>query len=132
MTHIQTIALNEARNQLTLTLQSADGSHTVNLSAEFLRVYSQSAEVTGHKPGEEKLVLGKTHVTITDIQPVGRYAIKIVFSDGHDSGIYSWTTLLDYATRKNAMWQTYQDKVATVSSTDKLNAQLNNLAVELK
>lgn len=87
-----------------------DGSE-FNFSSEFLRVYSPSAEVRGHGPGEEKLQLDKQNVTINDIEPVGNYAIKLVFSDKHDSGLYSWDLLYDYGKNQEKLWLSYLVKV---------------------
>ena len=84
----------------------ADGK-TFRLPSEFLRVYSPSAEVRGHGPGQEVLQTGKKNVEILTIEPVGNYAIQFRFSDGHDTGIYSWDLLYDYGTRQVAMWQQY-------------------------
>ncbi len=77
-----------------LELTFADG-HAFRLPYEFLRVNSPSAEVRGHGPGQETLQVGKRDVTITNVEPVGHYAIRPTFSDGHDSGIYSWDYLYD-------------------------------------
>src|SRR5271155_4956930 len=87
-----------------LELQYADGS-TYRLPFEFLRVYSPSAEVRGHGPGQETLQTGKRDVTVTSIDAVGHYAIQPTFSDGHSSGIYSWDHIFDLATRHEALWQ---------------------------
>src|SRR3990172_13416029 len=78
-----------------LEVSFADGK-TFHLPCEFLRVYSPSAEVRGHGPGQEVLQVEKKHVEITKIEPVGSYAIQLTFSDGHDTGIYSWDLLYDY------------------------------------
>lgn len=77
------------------------------LPCELLRVYSPSAEVRGHGPGQEVLQVGKKNVEITDIQPVGSYAVQLVFSDGHDSGLYSWDYLYDLGINQEALWQQY-------------------------
>lgn len=77
------------------------------LPCEFLRVYSPSAEVRGHGPGQEVLQVGKMNVEITDIQPVGSYAVQLVFSDGHDSGLYSWDYLYDLGVNQAALWEQY-------------------------
>jgi DUF971 family protein len=77
------------------------------LPAEFLRVYSPSAEVKGHGRGQEVLQSGKQGVAITDIEAQGNYAIKLVFSDGHDSGIYSWQYLQDLGSNYQAKWRDY-------------------------
>ena len=75
-----------------------DDGEIVRLSAERLRVESPSAEVRGHSPGERKTVIGKENVAIVGAEPVGNYAIKLVFDDGHDTGIYSWDYLRKLAT----------------------------------
>ena len=84
----------------------ADGK-TFKLPCEFLRVYSPSAEVRGHGPGQEVLQTGKKDVDITHLEPVGRYAIPPTFSDGHDTGIYSWDLLYDYGLNQDEMWKHY-------------------------
>jgi len=89
-----------------LEISFADGK-TFQLPCEFLRVYSPSAEVRGHGPGQEVLQVGKKHVEITRIEPVGSYAIQLTFSDGHDTGLYSWDLLYDYGLRQEEMWQHY-------------------------
>jgi DUF971 family protein len=82
------------------------------LSAEYLRVYSPSAEVRGHGPGQEVLQTHKEQVGISNIEPVGHYAIKIYFDDGHDSGLFSWDYLYDLATQQSELWQDYLDRLA--------------------
>jgi DUF971 family protein len=89
-----------------LEIAFADGK-TFRLPAEFLRVHSPSAEVRGHGPGQEVLQIGKKEVQITAVEPVGQYAIQLRFSDGHDTGIYSWDLLYDYGERQQKMWQQY-------------------------
>ena len=81
------------------------------LSCEYLRVYSPSAEVRGHGPGQEVLQTGKTNVTINAIEPVGNYALQLFFSDDHDSGIYSWDYLYQLGTNKEAWWQNYLERL---------------------
>jgi DUF971 family protein len=76
-------------------------------SCELLRVYSPSAEVRGHGPGQEVLQVGKKNVDITAIEPVGTYAVKLVFSDGHDTGLYSWDFFHDLGMKREHYWQTY-------------------------
>ena len=107
MTPPSKINLNKAKTVLTVTFDDID----YELSAEFLRVYSPSAEVVGHGPGQETLQVGKENVTITNIQPTGNYAIILFFSDGHDSGIYSWSHLHKLATEKDQLWIEYLDKL---------------------
>jgi DUF971 family protein len=75
-----------------------DNGRTIRLTAERLRVESPSAEVRGHSPSQKRTVTGKENVAIVGIEPVGNYAIKIVFDDGHDTGLYSWDYLLKLAT----------------------------------
>ncbi len=87
-----------------------DGSR-FNLPCEYLRVYSPSAEVQGHAPGQEKLETGKESVNITAIEPVGQYAVCIFFDDGHDTGIYAWDTLYHLGAHQQALWQSYLDRL---------------------
>ena len=89
-----------------LEIAFADGA-AFRLPCEFLRVYSPSAEVRGHGPGQEVLQAGKKEVEITRIEPVGQYAVQLHFSDGHDTGIYSWDLLYDYGRRQDEMWRHY-------------------------
>jgi DUF971 family protein len=99
-----------------LELAFADG-HAFRLPYEFLRVHSPSAEVRGHGPGQEVLQVGKKDVTITEVEPVGHYAIRPVFSDGHDTGIYSWEYLHDLGTRQDELWQRYLDRLAAAGAS---------------
>ena len=89
-----------------LEIAFADGC-AFRLPFEFLRVYSPSAEVRGHGPGQEVLQVGKKDVEIKRIEPVGSYAVQLAFSDGHDTGIYSWDLLYDYGRRRDEMWRHY-------------------------
>lgn len=89
------------------------------LSCEFLRVYSPSAEVRGHGAGQEVLQVGKENVNITAIEPVGRYAIKLVFDDGHDTGLYSWDYLYYLAQQYESLWQDYITKLTMAGHTRK-------------
>ncbi|MDB5811333.1 MAG: hypothetical protein JWN94_3455 [Betaproteobacteria bacterium] len=89
-----------------LEITYADGK-TFSLSCEFLRVHSPSAEVRGHGPGQEVLQVGKHEVTINRIEPVGTYAVQLVFSDGHDTGIYSWDLLYNFGLHHDDMWAEY-------------------------
>jgi DUF971 family protein len=88
-----------------------DNNTECMISCEFLRVYSPSAEVKGHGPGQETLQIGKENVNITAIEPIGNYAVKLVFSDGHDTGLYSWDYLYYLAQNYEAMWQDYIAKL---------------------
>jgi DUF971 family protein len=89
-----------------LELGFEDGTR-YQLPAEYLRVYSPSAEVRGHGPGQETLQTGKRSVEITDLEGVGNYAVKPSFSDGHDTGIYSWDLLYDLGVNQEALWADY-------------------------
>ena len=90
----------------TLELSYSDGSK-YGLSCEYLRVYSPSAEVRGHSPDQAELQVEKKNVHIASIEPQGNYAIKLVFDDGHDSGIYSWDYLYALALNQDSNWQDY-------------------------
>lgn len=79
---------------------------------ELMRVYSPSAEVQGHGPGQEVLQTGKREVTITDIVPVGHYALQPRFSDGHESGIFSWGYLYNLGARQAELWQQYEQRLS--------------------
>ena len=103
------IRCNAARDRLTVRFEGADD---VELSAELLRVESPSAEVQGHGPGQKQTPLDKQDVTITKIVPVGSYAVRLVFSDGHDTGIYSWSLLYDYGQRQDQLMTEYHSRVA--------------------
>ena len=93
-----------------LEIEFADGK-TLSLPCEFLRVYSPSAAVRGHGPSQEVLQTGKRTIEITAIEPVGTYAIQPRFSDGHDTGIYSWDLLYDYGLHQDEMWQHYLQRM---------------------
>ncbi|MEJ5029665.1 DUF971 domain-containing protein [Comamonas sp. MYb69] len=93
-----------------LEVQYADGA-AFRLPFELLRVYSPSAEVQGHGPGQEVLQTGKREVAIVAVEPVGNYAIKPVFSDGHESGLYSWQYLYELGSRQTELWQDYLNRL---------------------
>ena len=93
-----------------LLIEFLDGQE-YNLPAEFLRVHSPSAEVRGHGEGNENLQFGKRDIKIASLEHAGNYALQIVFSDGHDSGIYSWEYLRKLAENQNAMWSAYLEKL---------------------
>ena len=95
-----------------LEVQYADGAE-FRLPFEFLRVYSPSAEVQGHGPGQEVLQTGKREVGIVAVEPVGNYAIKPIFSDGHESGLYSWQYLYELGSRQAELWQDYLNRLAS-------------------
>ena len=94
-----------------------DDGANFRLPYEFLRVYSPLAEVRGHGPGQETLQFGKRDVTITEVEPVGHYAIRPKFSDGHESGIYSWDYLYELGTEHNALWRRYLDRLAAAGAS---------------
>ena len=94
-----------------------DDGQVFNLSGEFLRVYSPSAEVRGHGPGQETLQIGKRLVNITAIEAVGHYAIQPHFDDGHDSGIYSWDYLHWLGTNHEALWTEYLAKLEAAGAS---------------
>jgi DUF971 family protein len=95
----------------TLDVAFDDGARFA-FPCEYLRVHSPSAEVRGHGPGQEVLQTGKRGVAIEEIEPVGVYAVKLAFSDGHNTGIYSWDYLYDLGTRQDANWKTYLARLA--------------------
>jgi DUF971 family protein len=98
--------LNLHRQSRVLEISFDDGSH-YNLPCEFLRVYSPSAEVQGHGPGQGTLQVGKEDVNIDQIEPVGHYAICLHFDDEHNTGIYSWDYLHNLGEHQEALWQQY-------------------------
>jgi DUF971 family protein len=101
-----------------LELSFEDGSN-FKLPIEYLRVYSPSAEVQGHGPGQEVLQIGKQDVNVDQIDPIGHYAIKLAFDDNHDSGIYSWTYLYELGTSYDEKWQQYLDRLKAAGHTRK-------------
>jgi DUF971 family protein len=101
---------------------SFDDGEVFEMSCEYLRVHSPSAAVQGHGPGQETLQLNKENVNIDNIESVGNYAIKLVFNDGHDSGIYSWDTLYVLGNNQAENWCSYLDKLAQAGHKRKLDA----------
>ena len=99
-----------------------DNNTECMLSCEFLRVHSPSAEVRGHGAGQETLQIAKENVNITAIEPIGNYAVKLVFSDGHDTGLYSWDYLYYLGQNYEAMWQDYITKLEMAGHKRKDNA----------
>ncbi len=98
------IRLHQSSRLLEITF---DDATTCMLSCEFLRVYSPSAEVRGHGAGQEVLQVGKEEVNIVGIEPVGQYAVKLSFSDGHNTGLYSWDYLYELAKDYEVLWMEY-------------------------
>lgn len=93
-----------------LEIGFADGAH-FRIPFELMRVYSPSAEVQGHGPGQEVLQTGKREVTIAEIEPVGNYAVKPTFSDGHESGLFTWEYLYFLGDQQDALWKQYEDRL---------------------
>ena len=103
------LRLAKDRKSLTVTF---DGGDSFALPAEYLRVKSPSAEVQGHSPDERKTVPGKQNVTILEVNPVGNYAVRLVFDDMHSTGIFSWDYLRELGQNREAYWQEYLDELA--------------------
>jgi DUF971 family protein len=99
------------KDRKTLAVAFDDGE-TFDLPAEYLRVKSPSAEVQGHSPDERKTVPGKKNVMILEVQPVGNYAVRLVFDDMHSTGIFSWDYLLELGRKREPYWQEYVDELA--------------------
>lgn len=95
----------------TKTLELVYSSQSFSLPCEYLRVYSPSAEVKGHGEGQEVLQVGKLHVNITGVEPVGNYALKLIFDDGHDSGIFTWEYLRELCDNQEGWWQAYLEQM---------------------
>jgi DUF971 family protein len=108
------IKLHQASKRLALTYSEGE---QYELPCEYLRVYSPSAEVRGHGPGQEVLQTGKRDVGIVAIEPVGTYAVKLVFSDQHDTGLYSWDYLYELAARYEQNWQAYLARLAQAGAS---------------
>ncbi|MDY6010016.1 MAG: DUF971 domain-containing protein [Duodenibacillus sp.] len=89
-----------------------DNGASYSFPIEFLRVFSPSAEVTGHTPDQAKLQVGKRDVEVEQIEPIGNYALRFVFSDGHDSGLYSWDYLAEIGENQEALWEAYLKELA--------------------
>lgn len=102
------IKLRKKSRRLVVTF---DDGNVFDLPFEFLRVHSPSAEVKGHGPGQETLQTGKQNVGIVDIQPVGHYAVRLIFDDGHDSGLFTWNYLFELGSDQASRWQAYLDRL---------------------
>ena len=107
----QEIRLSKSKDRLFVKF---DNGYETTLSAELLRVESPSAEVQGHGIGQKTTPNGKAKVTILALEPVGNYAIRIRFSDGHDTGLFSWNILYDYGQRQEQLFADYLDRLAVV------------------
>lgn len=99
------------RTQSKILVVSYEDGTTFEFPAEFLRVHSPSAEVKGHGPGQETLQVGKEQVSIRGIEPIGQYAIRLIYDDGHDTGLYSWQYLYELGTEMDEKWQRYLDRL---------------------
>ena len=104
------LRLNPVKDILTVTFDNGE-QHA--LAAEFLRVESPSAEVQGHGPLERQFVAGKRDVRITALEPIGHYAVRIVFDDGHDSGLFTWSYLLELGRKHDEKWQAYLEGLSS-------------------
>lgn len=118
----ESIELDRGRRILRVAFADA----TFELPCAYLRLHSPSAEVRGHGPGEPKLLSGKAGVNITDIRPVGSYAVCLVFDDGHDSGLYSWQTLYDLGVNMSANMRRYRERLREAGMDDNEYARLEN------
>ncbi len=99
-----------------LEIDFSDG-RSFRLPCEFLRVFSPSAEVRGHGPGQEILQVGKRDVVVTAVEPVGTYALKLVFSDGHDTGLYSWDYLYELGRDQERLWNRYLERLQAAGAS---------------
>ncbi len=113
---IKATKIHYAKTQRQLSLVFEHGLEG-ELSAELLRVFSPSAEVRGHGAGQEVLQVGQRNVTLVDIKPVGHYAVQLVFSDGHNSGIYSWTYLAELIEQRDALWEDYLRRLEAANAS---------------
>ena len=104
--------LKYSRTERVLSVGFDDGT-VFDLPAEYLRVESPSAEVQGHGPDQKTVVAGKRLVGISDIEPVGNYAVRIVFDDGHDSGLFTWEYLFELGQDHAARWEMYENELAS-------------------
>ena len=103
------IRLQKKKRQIAIRF---DDDAAFELPFEYLRVHSPSAEVKGHGPGQEVLQTGKENVVVTAIEPVGHYAVRLVYDDGHDTGLYTWQYLYELGQQKTAKWADYLDRLA--------------------
>ncbi|MBT4206591.1 MAG: DUF971 domain-containing protein [Proteobacteria bacterium] len=99
----------ELRKKSRRLIVTFDTEETFDFSAEFLRVYSPSADVKGHSPGQAVLQVGKEDATIEDVEPIGNYAVRLVFGDGHDTGLYTWDYLYEMGVQKKEYWGNYRE-----------------------
>ncbi len=105
------------RQQSRIMEVTFDDGRSFELPYEYLRVYSPSADVRGHGPGQEVLQVGKRNVGIVELEPVGRYAVRPKFSDGHDTGIYSWEYLYSMGERQPELWKQYLEQIEAAGAS---------------
>jgi DUF971 family protein len=110
-TQVRPTQIRLRRKSRVLDVSFDDGAR-FELPFEYLRVYSPSAEVQGHGPGQEVLQFGKENVAVTNVEPVGHYAVRLVFDDGHGSGLYTWKYLYELGAEYAQRWQRYLDRLA--------------------
>jgi DUF971 family protein len=113
-------SINLHQKSRVLEIEFEDGAR-FELSCEYLRVYSPSADVKGHGPGQEVLQVGKENVNIKEIEPVGNYAIKLIFDDGHNTGLYTWEYLYELGEAKENNWTDYLTALKQAGHTRQLN-----------
>ena len=119
-------AIRVSTDKSTLSIHYAEGD-SFSLSAEYLRVFSPSAEVRGHGRGQEVLQFGKRHVVISGLEKAGNYALRITFSDGHDSGIYSWSYLSELAENYTDYWIDYLSRLHEAGKSRDQDVQIVKL-----
>lgn len=117
----------DVRRQSRVIHLNYDNGAEYDLSFELLRVYSPSAEVKGHGPGQEVLQTGKENILIDSLEAVGNYAVRLFFNDGHDSGIFSWDYLYDLASNQQARWQDYLNRLETAGIQHGSNKPTDNV-----
>ncbi|MBT4521931.1 MAG: DUF971 domain-containing protein [Halieaceae bacterium] len=120
------VKLHTRSRRLELTYEDGQG---YSLSCEYLRVYSPSAEVKGHSPDQEVLQEGKKNVAITAINPVGNYALQLVFDDGHDSGLYAWSYLYELCLMQEQWWQDYLERLQAAGASRDPDLQILKLGL---
>ena len=114
------VSINLHQKSRVLEIEFDDGEK-FELSCEYLRVHSPTAEVKGHGPGQEVLQTGKENVNIKEIEPVGNYAIKLIFDDGHNTGLYAWSYLYELGIEHDNNWMNYLDALKKVGYVRKPN-----------
>jgi len=126
MPSLTNIKVRQGSRRIEFTFDNGD---VFNLSFEFLRVHSPSAEVKGHGPGQEILQTGKQSVGIKAINPVGHYAMQIDFDDGHDSGLYSWNYLYELGENQDALWKRYLGALDAAGASRDPEVQIIKLGI---